>query len=130
AVDVLVSEARVLRHKGRGARVLELPIVYPVHAASAYSKTLSAMGYRSQAMLLARCERVAQVSEAKALRLAPGERVLEIQTLRLLNEQPISLITHCFSARHCRLLDGYEGGSVRQHLAQQEIALTRTSTLI
>jgi len=130
AVDVLILEGRVLRHKGRGTCVLPTPIVYPVNAASAYSKTLSGMGFRSEAILLARRQRPAHPDEARDLALAPQEPVLELQTLRMLDEQPISLITHCFSARHHAALEGYGGGSMRQHLERKNIALKRVSTLI
>src|SRR5690606_6242374 len=57
AVDVLIAEGSVLRRKGRGTCVLPRPIVYPVDASSAYSKTLSGMGLRSQAILLGRRRR-------------------------------------------------------------------------
>jgi GntR family phosphonate transport system transcriptional regulator len=130
AVDVLILEGRVLRHKGRGTCVLPMPIVYPVNAASAYSKTLSGMGFRSEAILLSRLQRPAHPDEARELALAPQESVLELQTLRMLDEQPISLITHCFSARHHAALGDYGGGSMRQHLERKNIALKRVSTLI
>ncbi|MFW7342811.1 phosphonate metabolism transcriptional regulator PhnF [Pollutimonas sp. H1-120] len=130
AVDVLILEGSVLRHKGRGTCVLPRPIVYPVSAASAYSKTLSDMGFRSKAILLGRRQRPAHPDEARDLALAPQEAVLELQTLRMLDEQPISLITHCFAARHQETLGDYGGGSMRQHLEQKNIVLKRVSTLI
>src|SRR3546814_201529 len=130
AVDVLISEGSVLRQKGRGTCVLPRPIVYPVNAASAYSKTLSGMGLRSKAILLGRRRRQAQLDEARDLVLDPQETVLEFQTLRLLDEQPISLITHCFAARHQEVLQSYVGGSMRQHLEGRNVRLKRVSTLI
>ncbi len=130
AVDVLVVEGRVLRHQGRGTCVLPTPIVYPVHAGSAYSKTLAHMGFRSDAVLLDRRLRSAKPDEAKELALGGEDRVVEITTLRLLNGQPISLIAHCFSARRSEALEAYRGGSLRLHLEQQAIALKRASTLI
>lgn len=130
AVDVLISEGRVLRHQGRGTCVLPTPIVYPVHAGSTYSKTLEGMGFRSQAVLLNRSQRPAKPDEAKELALNGQEQVVEITTLRLLNELPISLIVHCFPSRRAQVLDAYQGGSLRSHLEQKAIALTRASTLI
>ena len=59
AVDELIAEGRVLRHRGRGTCVLPQPIVYPLHASSAYSKTLEGMGFRSRAVLLGKREREA-----------------------------------------------------------------------
>jgi GntR family phosphonate transport system transcriptional regulator len=130
AVDVLVAEGRVLRHQGRRTCVLPAPIVYPVHAGSTYSKTLAAMGFRSDAVLLNRRQRPAKADEANQLALDEQDLVEEITTLRLLNEQPISLIVHCFSARRSGVLEAYKGGSLRLHLEQQAIALKRASTLI
>src|SRR3546814_11858865 len=51
AVDELIAEGRVLRRKGRGTCVLPRPIIYPVHAGSAYSKTLEHMGFSSEAKI-------------------------------------------------------------------------------
>ena len=51
------------------------------------------------------------------LQMQADEPVLEIETLRLLDEQPISLITHCFAHRHRDLVRTYRGGSMREHLA-------------
>jgi GntR family phosphonate transport system transcriptional regulator len=130
AVDVLIAEGRVLRHQGRGSCVLPTPIVYPVHAGSTYSKALAGLGLRSEAVLLNRSQRPARADEAKDLALGEQEQVVEITTLRLLNERPISLIVHCFSAQRARLLDAYEGGSLRLHLEKKAVALKRRSTLI
>ncbi|MGB6103658.1 MAG: phosphonate metabolism transcriptional regulator PhnF [Pusillimonas sp.] len=130
AIDELIAEGRVLRRKGRGTCVLPKPIIYPVHAGSAYSKTLAHMGFRSEAILLGKRQRPATPDEREALQLDECERVLEFETLRLLDQQPISLITHCFAARHQTHMQSYAGGSMRAHLALQGIRLKRISTLI
>src|SRR5690606_33741291 len=109
AVDELIAEGRVLRSKGRGTCVLPQPIIYPVHAGSAYSKTLERMGFRSDAIMLGRRERAGTPEEVQALQLADREPVLVFDTLRLLDQQPMSLITHCFAARHQALVDEYRG---------------------
>lgn len=130
AVDELIAEGRVLRHKGRGTCVLPQPIVYPVHAASAHSKILEGMGYRARAVLLGKRERPAKPDESLELGLREDEPVLELRTLRFLDDQPISLITHCFAGRHRALVGAYEGGSVREYLARRGVPLRRLSTLI
>ena len=130
AVDELVAEGRVLRHKGRGTCVLAQRIVYPVHAGSAYSKTLTRMGFRSEAVLLGRKDRIATPEERKELALADSDRIVELKTLRLLDDQPISLITHCFSTAYRHILQTYEGGSLRLHMEKNNISLKRISTLI
>lgn len=130
AVDVLIEEGRVLRHKGRGSCVLSKPIVYPVQSGSAFSKTLQLQGLRGQARLLGRSRRQASDAERGPLDLAAGELVLEIRTLRLVEHEPLSLIVHCFPLRHEALLRDYTGGSLRQHLEGRRIRLRRVSTSI
>jgi GntR family phosphonate transport system transcriptional regulator len=130
AVDELVAEGRVLRQKGRGTCVLPHPIVYPLHSASAYSKTLQGMGFQSSAVLLGKRERAPKDDETAELQLQSGEPVVELETLRFLDDQPISLITHCFAAHHRKLVQGYAGGSMREHLALQGVPLKRLSTWI
>lgn len=130
AVDELIAEGRVLRRKGRGTCVLPRPIIYPVHAGSAYSKTLEHMGFSSEAIVLGRRKRRGTPEEVQALQLEDSESVLEFETLRLLDQQPISLITHCFAERHQALVHAYKGGSMRTYLAQQGVKLKRISTLI
>lgn len=130
AVDELIAEGRVLRRKGRGTCVLPQPIVYPLHASSAYSSTLGEMGFHSRAVLLAKRERPAQPDEARDLHLKDEEPVLEFETLRYLEEQPISVIKHCFASRNHALVQSYTGGSMREHLAQQGVPLKRMATLI
>lgn len=130
AVDELIAEGRVLRQKGRGSCVLPQPIVYPLDAASAHSKTLEEMGFTSSAVLLGKRVRPARPDEQADLQLHAEEPVLEFETLRYLDGQPISLITHCFAQRHRQLVNSYSGGSVREHLARQGVPLKRMSTLI
>src|SRR3546814_10632628 len=66
--DLLIAERRVLRRKGRGTCVLPRPIIYPVHAGSAYSKTLEHMGFSSEAIVLGRRKRRGTPEEVQALR--------------------------------------------------------------
>src|SRR5690606_3649270 len=96
--------------------VLPRPIIYPVHAGSAYSQTLEHMGYQSEAIVLGRRTRAGAPEESRSLNLNEGEAVIEIETLRLLDRQPISLITHCFAERHQAIVHDYSGGSMRAYL--------------
>jgi len=130
AIDVLALEGRVLRHKGRGTCVLGAPIVYPLNAGSAYSHTLSSLGLHAEARLLAREQRAPSPWEADKLGLDPDGLLIEIRTLRLLEGEPISLIRHCFGARHRAVLEDYRGGSMRAHLASRHMHLRRSATWI
>jgi len=130
AIDELVSEGRVLRQQGRSTRVLERPLIYPLAAGSAYSESLSAQGHGVQARLLQRQLRSATAEEANYLMLGEAAPLLELHTLRLLDEQPVSLIRHRFCASRQPLLADYNGGSLRQHLASRELPLRRAFSLI
>jgi GntR family phosphonate transport system transcriptional regulator len=130
AVDELVLEGRLLRQQGKGTRVLARPMVYPMQAATAYSASLSALGHQVEAQLLQRRVRLASHEERGYLHLPEAAQVLELITLRLIERQPVSLIRHAFSLLHAPLLADYLGGSLRQHLSQRGLPLTRTFSLI
>jgi GntR family phosphonate transport system transcriptional regulator len=130
AVDVLIDDGLVLRHKGKGTCVLERPIVYPVTAASTYSQALRSQGFEPQARLLGRRLRQARSYEESALQLDCDAQVFELRTLRLLDGQPMTLITHCFAAHYAYLFEDYRDGSVREHLKREGWELNRTSTHI
>lgn len=130
ALDILVAEGRVVRQQGRGSCVLPLPIVYPLHARSAYSHVVAEMGHRPQAVLLRQRRRRASPDEVRHLALESEASVLEVLTLRMLNGQPASLITHSFALHNESLLASYQGGSVREYLGQQGISLTRVFSMI
>ncbi|HBX54802.1 phosphonate metabolism transcriptional regulator PhnF [Pseudomonas sp. UBA2684] len=130
AVDELVLEGRLLRQQGKGTRVLARPLIYPVEAGSAYSDSLSALGHRVEAQLLERRQRTATQEECQHLQLSAAADVLELSTLRLLDGQPVSLIRHRFCASRVALLAAYRGGSLRHYLAERDLPLTRTFSLI
>ena len=130
ALDVLVAEGRIVRRQGRGSCVLPPPIVYPLHARSAYSNVVAEMGHKSDAVLLGRRRRRASADEVRHLALESDASVIEVLTLRMLNGQPASLIAHSFAQHNEPLLATYRGGSVREYLQQQDISLTRVFSVI
>ncbi|TLX57890.1 phosphonate metabolism transcriptional regulator PhnF [Stutzerimonas nosocomialis] len=130
AVDELVREGRLLRQKGKGTQVLAQPMIYPMQAGSAYTASLSAQGHGVEAVLLGRRIRPASDAEARHLQLEPGSELLELDTLRLIDEQPVSLIRHRYCASREPLLADYRGGSLRSHLAAHGLTLSRAYSLI
>jgi len=130
AIDELVREGSLLRRQGKGTQVLGRPLVYPVAAESAYSQSLSALGHGVEAVLLQRRHCVATREEAEHLGLAEHAPLIELQTLRRLDGQPVSLIRHRYCASHSALVADYQSGSVRQFLASRDLPLTRTFSLI
>lgn len=130
AIDELVREGSLLRRQGKGTQVLGRPLVYPVAAESAYSQSLSAQGHGVEAVLLQRRHCVATREEAEHLGLDEHAPLIELQTLRRLDGQPVSLIRHRYCATRRELLADYKSGSVRQFLAARDLPLTRTFSLI
>jgi GntR family phosphonate transport system transcriptional regulator len=130
AVDELVREGSLLRRQGKGTQVLGRPLVYPVAAGSAYSESLSALGHGVEAVLLQRRQCTATAEEAEHLRLPLNAPLIELQTLRRLDGQPVCLIRHRYCATRAPLIADYTSGSVRQFLAERQLPLTRTFSLI
>ena len=150
AVDELVQEGRLLRRQGKGTQVLQRPLVYPLQADSAYSESLAALGLRTEARLLARRQLSASAEEARHLQLAEGAALIELSTLRLLDDEPVSLIRqyldekrlfivpdapvslirHRYCASHAERLADYQGGSLRRYLGERDLPLTRRFSLI
>lgn len=130
AVDELVREGSVLRRQGKGSQVLDRPLIYPMQADSAYSQSLSAQGVGVEAVLLQRSHCVASRDDAQRLGLAEQAPLIELQTLRKLDGQPVSLIRHRYCASFADLLADYQGGSLRQYLAARDLPLSRTQSLI
>lgn len=124
AVDELVLEGLVLRRQGKGTQVLARPLVYPLQANNAFSDSLSALGLRVEAVLLERKKRKATGDESQRLQLPEGAMLIELTTLRLLDEQPVSLIRHRFCASHAPALERYNGGSLRLSNHSGSTALT------
>ncbi|MEB0040085.1 MULTISPECIES: phosphonate metabolism transcriptional regulator PhnF [unclassified Pseudomonas] len=130
AIDELVLEGSLLRKQGKGTQVLERRLIYPMAAESAYSQSVSALGHGVEARLLQRRICLANRDEATHLGLADQAPLIELQTLRLVDSQPVSLIRHRYCASRSEMLAAYTGGSLRQFFADHDLPLTRTFSLI
>lgn len=130
ALDLLVQEGNVIRVKGKGTQVLTRPLLYPVQAKSAYTDQFAAMGHAARAQLLKVYQRPANQEEMTQLALAPGSTILEYRTLRFIDNEPISVMTHYFSAGYEALLRDYKRDSMRQYLKQRGCELQRASSVI
>lgn len=130
AVDELVHEGCLLRRQGKGTQVLSRPLMYPVATESAYSQSLSAQGHGVDAQLLQRRPCRATAEEAGHLGLAEQAALIELQTLRRLDGQPVSLIRHRYCASREGFLAAYQGGSVRAYFAERQLPLSRMFSVI
>lgn len=129
ALDLLVQEGNIIRIKGKGTKVLTRPLLYPVQATSAYTDQFSAMGHTASAIAQG-ISRPANHDELTQLALAPGSTVLEYRTLRFIDNEPISVMTHFFSSGYEALLQDYKRDSMRQYLKERGCELQRASSVI
>ena len=110
--------------------MLTRPLLYPVQATTAYTDQFSAMGHTARAQLLKVYRRPANHDELTQLALAPGSTVLEYRTLRFIDNEPISVMTHFFSSGYEILLQDYKRDSMRQYLKERGCELHRASSVI
>lgn len=130
ALDVLENEGLVLRIQGKGTQVLSRHTVYPIKLQNAFSSAVHAQGKEVTARLIRKQFREASLEEQELLDLPAESELFEVQTLRLIDERPVSLIRHCFSVDKQALFSSYQGGSVRHYLGQRHHYLERYSSVI
>ena len=130
ALQVLEQESCILRIKGKGAQVLGSLLVYPLSQNTAYSSWFEANGHNVRTCLVAKRTRLATAVEVKHLALKEGDSLLEFKTLRFLEGEAVSLISHCFAQRHQLMLEQYQNGSMRDHLRSYGHELERVFSAI
>jgi GntR family phosphonate transport system transcriptional regulator len=131
AIDELVEEGILERQHGRGTLVLNAPIEYPIGKGSRFTETFSAIGTASSLVL--RKELIdARGGVAEKLGLHTGAPVLWIETLRLLDERPLCLISHFLPQHYAELtLERYREGSLHSFLAEHfALRLRRSYSLV
>jgi GntR family transcriptional regulator, phosphonate transport system regulatory protein len=113
AVDVLSDAGLLVRRHGLGTYVTEAPIDYSIAGRTRFTENLEAAGRRPASRILSRQIGLAASGVADKLKLAPGERVICIETLRLADDRPL-----CITSMHVPLhvapdgLRGYRRGSL------------------
>lgn len=130
ALQVLEQESCILRIKGKGAQILGSLLSYPLSQASAYSSWFEANGHKVRTCLVTKRARPANAVEIRHLGLREGDALLEYKTLRFLEGEAVSLISHCFDLRHQPALEPYQHGSMREHLRSAGLELERVFSAI
>lgn len=91
AIETLVREGLLVRHRGRGTFVSEPRMSYPPASLVSFSRTMAALGIPITTRLLA-LELVPARSEiAEALGVEDGEPVLLVRRLRFVRDEPVAI---------------------------------------
>ena len=115
AIDELVQEGLLVRHRGRGTFVAEPKLSYPPASLFSFTRTMAELGYAVSTRLLTLELVPAHGEIPRALRVAEGELVLLVRRLRFANREPVAL--------HESYMDrGYLKGLIAADLLTRPIA--------
>jgi GntR family phosphonate transport system transcriptional regulator len=122
SIDQLVRAGLVVKQQGRGTQVVSNQIEYLLNPAGKFTKNLTEKGKSSQALLLAtRSYTVATVpagiGRIFARQYPAGGTLMELQTLRFMEQVPVCLIHHYVWAQALPgIATSYSGGSLHRHI--------------
>jgi GntR family transcriptional regulator len=91
ALAELERERRLQRMRGRGTFVIEPPIERDLSALTSFTEEMNRRGLDPRTRLIAAESRVADESVAAALELQPGDRLVFLERIRCVGEQPLLL---------------------------------------
>jgi GntR family phosphonate transport system transcriptional regulator len=131
AIDDLVTAGFILRQQGKGSLIINNQIEYPL-SSGRFTASLDKLRRHSTSELL-KSDRVTSTSKvADYLGISEGNEIIVIETLRFVDNQPISLITHFLNPEYVPDIDNlYLGGSLHQCIQDNyQIKLNRISALI
>lgn len=132
ALDELVAAGMVTRHQGWGTQVVDRRLDYMVSAGSKVTHNLAELGLNTETRCLA--QGLLRPPEAITQRfgLTDDERLICVDTLRLVDGTPLMRLRHWFDAtRVPDWCERYRGGSTRAlldqhyglHLSRAEVRL-------
>lgn len=132
AVDELVRQGLLQRQQGKRLQVMRKPVRYALHSGARFTDSFRLAGARPKTEVLSYSTQVADKQCAINLGLAKGSNILLIQTLRYVDDIPVSLISHhIIDGPHRQALSQYKDGSLHHLLNQKcQIELKRSRTLV
>jgi len=132
AIDDLVAAGLIERRRGLGTFVLDGPIAYPVHAQARFTENVEALGRAHDSRVIHTATIPAEEGVANRLKLKPGHTVFWLETMRMVENRPFTVISHFLPAdRFPELLAEYEGGSLHATLKRRyRVTLRRALTLV
>lgn len=132
AVDELVRDGVVTRHRGKGMFVQAPSIEYPIASRTRLTETLKSQGVTSSSRVIRSQMLSAKGRVATALNLEEGTLVMFMEMLREMDRVPFCIGSHFLPAsRFPELLTMYKGGSLHGFLEQAYgVQLMRRESMI
>ena len=126
ALDGLVNSGLIERKRGVGSVVLRndsgpeaapTPLAYFLGDRCCFSRVVEDSGHRANVILLGKSTRRADAEVSRHLSVRSESRVILIETLRCVDDQPFCVTSHWLPAEDAgSLLESYGGGSLHQHI--------------
>lgn len=131
AMDDLVAAGFIIRRQGKGCLVINNQIEYSL-SIGRFTATLDKLRLSSTSEVLKRDVIACNKKVANYLGLEEGQEVAMIETLRLVDNQPMSLITHFLNTEFLPGIDQlYQKGSLHECIEKNyQLSLVRTTALI
>lgn len=132
AVDELVEAGMLERRHGLGVFVLDHQLDYQIGQGTRFTENLAAMGLMSENRILRKQTLDAIPRVAQRLQIAEGSSVHWVETLRLVDNRPMCVISHFLPAeRFPQLMNDYDSGSLHAFLqGHHGCRLRRTESLV
>jgi GntR family phosphonate transport system transcriptional regulator len=132
AVDELVQAGLVERRRGLGVFVLDGIVSYGIHKHTRFTRSIENTGSSAESIVMRKQIVLASDGIGRRLKLAAGDRVIWIETLRKVNEAPFSIVSHFIPVDLGRpVLDHYHGGSLHDCIVEHlGVRLERQLSLI
>jgi GntR family phosphonate transport system transcriptional regulator len=131
AIDDLVAAGYVLRQKGKGSLIINDQVEYALNTGR-FTARLDKIKRHSTSEVIKSNVVPSTLKMAKYLGLRQADPVIVIETLRFVDERPISIITHFLNAQLVPEIEhSYKSGSLHQHIEDSYgLKLKRVSALI
>jgi len=99
AVDELVTEGLLVRQQGRGTFVQKTKVTHELNAITSWTEQLLAIGQTPRTLHLETEEIEPPGRVARNLGLGPGDTAFVLRRLRLVNDEPLTLLVNYLPSR-------------------------------
>lgn len=120
AVDVLIAEGMVERMQGVGTRVVDRSMVYSIGAFTRFTAVFDELGIETKSKVIGKKFVNAPDDISSALGLKRRTKILCLDTLRFVEEQPFSLVRHYLVEPYSKIVNSdYIEGSLHYFLNEK-----------